>query len=712
MRTARRQDGQPAGRFTLGRAPQFVVGAILLAVLPTCRLAAQGYPKAPPPPGPLTPVAFPPFHDELLPNGVRLLVVESRKQPIVSLSLNFAAGSSYDPAGKEGLADMVAGLLTKGAGTRNAEQVADAIEGAGGSLGSVAGSDFLSVSATVLNTSLPLAFELMADAAIRPAFAAKELDLLRTQTLSGLQVALSQPATIADRQFRAALYGTHPYGRSTTSTSVRSITREDLLAFHRGRLQPTGALLVVAGAVTPAEARSLAVRAFQGWTGTPASPPTNPAPTPRAKRDIILVHRPGSVQSNILAGNLTFLPNDPRRYAAIVANQVLGGGASGRLFLILREAKSWTYGAYSEYVRRKGLGYFDASTEVRTEVTDSALRELLHQLDRIRTEPLPEKEFNDAKGSLVGQYPLTIETADQVAGAVASARLYGLPADYVQTYRVRLGAITAQEAQAAAQATIQTDRLTIVVVGDGTKIYDKIKDIAPTTIVDPEGKPLAPSDLAPKAKALELDLSALTARRDSFAVLVQGTALGYQTAALELLPDGYRYTENTSLAGFVSQLTTLEMDKSGAMRSVKQTGKVQGQDVSIDVKYQNGRATGTARTPDPATRQLKSVTLDTAIAPGTLDDNAIQALIPAFRWAPNAKWTFNVMSAGQGEIKAWTLAVSGTETITVAGKPVEAYRAELSGGASPLTLWVTTQGPHQLVKIGIAGQPVEFVRVQ
>ena len=537
-----------------------------------------------------------------------------------------------------------------------------------------------------------------------------ELDLLRTQTLSGLQVALSQPETIADRQFRAALYGTHPYGRSTTSASVRSITRDDLLAFHRDRLRPSGALLVVAGAVSPAEARRLALRAFQGWTGTPTAAPAVPAPAPRARTEIILVHRPGSVQSNIVAGNLTFTPTDPRRYAAIVANQVLGGGASGRLFLILREEKSWTYGAYSEFVRRKGTGYFDASTEVRTEVTDSALRELLHQLARIRTEPFPAQEFADAKGSLVGQYPLTIETADQVAGAVASARLYGLPADYVQTYRVKLGAITPQEAQAAAQAVIQSDRLTIVVVGDGTKVYDKIKDIAPTTILDPEGKRLTPADLAPKAAALELDLSALAARRDSFTVLVQGNPLGYQIGTLEVLPDGFRYSEKVSLGGFIDQTTTLEMDKSGMMRSVTQSGKSMGQEVAIDVKYENGRAKGTARTPDPATRQVKSVTIDTTLAPGTVDDNAVQALIPAFKWAPGAKWTFNVMSAGQGEIKPWSLAVTATESITIGGKPVEAYRAELTGGASPITLWISTARPHQLIKIGIAGQPIEFVR--
>jgi zinc protease len=689
---------------------------LLLAVLPFSPLAgtaaAQGYPKTPPPPAPLTPAAFPPFHEEVLPNGVRLLVVESRKQPIVSLSLTVPAGAFDDPPGKEGLAEIVAGLLTKGAGSRSAEEVAAAIEGTGGSLTSSAGRDFLSINATVLTTGLPLAFELMGDAVIRPAFSDKELELLRTQTLSGLQVALSQPGEIANRRFRVALYGSHPYARSSSPASVRGITREDLLAFHRERLRPQGALLVVAGAIGPAEARRLALGAFQGWTGAPAPPPKVPAPSPRNATELVLVHRPGSVQSNILVGNLTYPPNDPRLYAATVANQILGGGASSRLFLTLREAKSWTYGAYSEYVRRRGIGYFEASTEVRTEVTDSALRELLHQLERIRTEPIPADELAAAKGALVGRYPLTIETADQVAGAVTEARLYGLPRDFVQTYRVRLGAVTAAEVAEAARTTIHPDRFAIVVVGDGAKVYPRLKDIAPLTLVDVEGKALTPADLEPRASALDLDLTQLVARRDSFTVLFQGQSLGFQSGALEVTPTGFRYTEQVVLGPVVSQTTVLDMDRSGAPLAVTQTGKVQGQEVSIDVKYQNGRAVGSARTPAPPTGQLKTVVIDTALAPGTVDDNAIQALLPALRWAPNARWTFNVMSAGQGEIKAWTLAVAATETIAVGSDSVTAYRAELSGGSTPLTLWVTTQRPHQLVKIGIAGQPIEFVRVR
>lgn len=672
-------------------------------------LSAQDFPKAPPAAMPLTPAPFPPFQEAVLPNGVRLLVVENRKQPIVSLSLSFGAGHRFDPAGKEGLADMVASLLSKGAGSRTAEQVSDAIEGAGGSLGASAGPDFLTIYATVLTPSLPLAFGLVADAVIRPSFADKEVELLRTQTLSGLQVELSQPGSLADRALRRELYGSHPYGASPTPASVRGIARPDLLTFHRARLRPGGALLVLSGDVNLAVARELAAAAFKGWTGVPAPGPVFPAPSGRTKTELLLVHRPGSVQSNILVGNLTFAPADPRWYATRVANKVLGGGADSRLFLILREQKSWTYGAYSDAERRLGTGLFVANAEVRTEVTDSALGELLHQLHRINEEAVPAAELDQAKGSLVGSYPLTIQTADQVAGAVANARLLGLPADYVQTYRVRVGAVTAAAAQAAAQAAIRPDQAVIVVVGDGQKIYESIRKFAPTRIVDPEGKALTPDDLTPRVATLDLDLTALTPRRDSLAIMVQGNQLGYLRAVLAKTPGGFQYVEETHIAALVDQTTTLDMDSSAGMKHVKQVGQVQGIAAAIDVGFENGRAKGTASTPS-ADRTIKTVAIDTALAPGTLDDNAIQALLPAFRWAPGAKWTFQVLSTGQGEIRTMTLTVSGTESVIVNGAAVECYRAELTGGQQAITFLVSTAAPHRLMKLTVAGAPIEMIR--
>jgi len=691
---------------SVGRSVSLALGAAWLIPL---SLGAQEFPKSPPAPLPLTPAPFPPFQEAVLPNGVRLLVVESRKQPIVSVSLSFAAGSRHDGAGKEGLADMVAALLTKGAGDRTAEQISDAIEGAGGSIGASAGADFLTIGATVLTPRLPLAFELLADAVMRPRFAETEVELLRTQTLSGLQVQLSQPGAVADRAFRRELYGAHPYGASATPASVRAIARADLVSFHRARIQPQGALLVLAGDINLATARQLATSAFKGWTGTPAAAPAPPSPVARTAAELVLVHRPGSVQSNILVGNLTFPPADPRWYAARIANKVLGGGADSRLFLILREQKSWTYGAYSDMDRRQGIGSFVANAEVRTEVTDSALTELMTQLRRIGSEPVPAAELEAAKGALVGSYPLTIQTADQVATAVANAKLLGLPADFIPTYRLRLGAVTAEQAAAAARDAIRPDQAVIVVVGDATKVYDRIKGIAPTRIVDTEGRPLTPDDLNPKAAAIEFDLAALVPRRDSLAILVQGNQLGWLRGVLERTADGFRYVEDTRIAAIVSQTTTLDMDANAGMRHVTQSGTVQGIAAAINVAFENGRAKGNASTP-AQDGSIKTIEIDTVFAPGTLDDNAIQALLPAFKWAPAAKWTFPVLSTGQGEFRTMTLAVTGTASVAIGEGKVECYTVELTGGPAPVNFWVSTAAPHRLLKLTVAGAPIEMIR--
>ncbi len=681
--------------------------AMALAVL-AVPVQAQEFPKTPPAPGPLTPAAFPPFQETTLPNGLKILVVESHKQPVVSISLSFPAGAAYEPAGKEGLADMVASLLTKGAGDRTAEQIAATVEGAGGSLSASGGNDFLRVSATTLTPKLDLAFELLADVVMRPTFPESEIELLRTQTLSSLQVELSQPESIASRAFFKAIYGDHPYGRQATPTSVRSITRQDLVTFHGTRIAPSGSLLVLAGDINLDQARRLAIRAFRGWLGTP---PTVRRPTipNRESTELLLVHRPGSVQSNILVGNLTYGPTDERQYAATVANRILGGGTDSRLFLILREEKSWTYGAYSSLARRMDRGYFIATAEVRTEVTDSALKELLVQVNRIRSEPVSAEELEAARGALVGSYPLSTETADQVAGAVATSRLYGLPEDYVQTYRVKLGAVAAEDLRAAAESTIRPERSVMVVVGDGAKIYDGIKDIAPIRIVNAEGEPLTPADLAPKTEALDFDPALVVARRDSFAIMVQGNALGHLTSSVERTATGVRYIESTRLGGFVEQDSEILMSPDLTVQSVKQTGTVQGQATSIVVTFADGRAKGEATTPTP--EGMKTVTIDTTIAEGVIDDNLIQALLPALAWGPEAKWTFTTFSSSSGETTSLTLAVSATESVTTPSGTTEAYRAELTGAPQVSSFWVSVAAPHRLLKIAIAGTPIEMVRI-
>ena len=686
-----------------------LLAAVLLA---PASLTAQQFPTTPPTAAPLKPASFPPFQEAALPNGIRLVLVESHKQPVVSVSLSLSAGDIYDPANKEGVATMVAGLLTKGAGKRSAEEIAAAIEGVGGSLNASASEDFLTISSNVLTPDAPLAFELVSDAVIRPAFPESEVELLRTQTLSALQLEMSQPGALAARFFAKALYGTHPYGRRPTTESVRAITRADLVAFQRARLRPAGALLVVAGDMNLADARRLATQAFGSWRGLAPAPLAARAVPARARTEIILVHRPGSVQSNILVGNTTYTPTDPRynHYAATLANRVLGGGSDSRLFTILREQKSWTYGSYSQIERLRGVGYFQASAETRTEVTDSALTELLLQLRRIRNEPVSPAEFEGAKGALVGSFPLTIETASQVAGAVTTAKLLGLPADYLPTYRTRLAAVTPVQLASGARSVFRPDAAVVVVVGDATKLYDKLQKIGPVRMVSVEGKPLAASDLVVRGATLDLDMTKLVPRRDSFTILVQGNPLGFQSSVLEKTDAGWRYNETFQLATIMQGTTELLFSDKIEMKSVKADGKFQGQPMKTNVEFASGRAKGSAMTPGPTGIETKNVDAEAPV--GVLDDNALQALLPALKWASGAKWTLPVFSSGQGAVQQITMTVTGKESVTVPAGTIESYKVDVTGGQQPQTYYVSVNAPHRLVKLVTVGAPVELVLVK
>ncbi len=706
-------------RATVSRLGGWSVGVgavVLLTVQPTNRLTAQEpFPTQPPAPTPLRPAQFPPFQEVALPNGMTLLLIENHEQPSLSVGLSFRAGNAYDPPGKEGLAALVAELLTKGTPARTADQIAATIEGVGGTLSANASDDFLTVSADVLSDHAELAFELLGDVTRRATFAADELELARTRMLSALEVELSQPEAVAGRMFAKEIYGRHPYGRSTSAASFKAISRADVTGFAGRRLRPAGALLVVAGDITLAQARLLATRAFGTWRGAPPAAPPNPPAPVKQGTDIVLVHRPGSVQSNIVLGNTTFLPTDTGYFAARIATQVLGGGADSRLFLILREQKSWTYGSYASLQRRRGLGNWQATFEGRTAVTDSALAEMLRQIDRIRTEAIPDSELRATKGFLVGSFPLTIETPRQIAQVVATARLLGLAPDYVQRYRERLAAVTPARARTAARRVYGRAggrALTIVVVGDAKEIYDKLKAIAPVRLVDIDGKPMNPAALNPVGGPVAFDPTQIVARSDSFRALVQGNVFGAQVDNVQVAPDSIVFTEATTIGQFVNQRTTLVLGAADlAVRRADQTGTVQSQRAETHLTYGGGRVKGNAIVPQQSGTP-KTVTIDTTVAAGAVDDNALNLLIPALPLAEGKTFNLNVFSSGEGVTKVLTVKVAAVENLTVPAGTFEAYRLELSGMQIPVVMHVTTAAPRRLLRVAPVGAPLVFELVK
>jgi len=676
--------------------------------------AMAQYPTSPPPPAPLRPMQFPPFREARFANGLNLILVENHELPIVSVSLAMPAGARHEPAGREGLAGMVAQLLTKGTKTRTADQIAAEIEGVGGSLSASAGDDFFTVSVTVLTDQLDLGLGLLSDVLLNATFPDDEVELARKRVLSSLEVEKSQPGALGGKFFARALYGDHPYGRSASDTSIRAITREEIQGFAASWLKPRGALLVVAGDLSLTDARQQIERHLGGWTGA-APAGTVPPPPAAGPTSILLVHRPGSAQANIVVGNLALTASDPLYYPATVGNKILGGGADSRLFLILREQKGWTYGASSGLSRRREVGHFSAGTEVRTAVTDSALTELLSQLRRMRTEPVADSELVAAKGYLVGSFPLSIETPQQVAGQVSTVKLLGLPDDYLRTYRDRLAAATAAEVMAAARRVIRPDSAVIVVVGDGTAIYQNLAKIAPVRVVDIDGKPLAPEDLAPKAAGpLALDAAQLVSRRDSFQVSVQGNPFGYMTADLALSADSAAYVEETVIAaaGF-RQRTVVRLDPATfATRSVEQTGSGAGQTMEIRLVYESGRVKGRAQTPVPGAAAPKVTEVDTALAEGAIDINAFQPLVAALPLAEGASITVGAFEASENATRTLTAKVTGTQDVTVPAGTYSAFRVEVSGGSQPYVFYVSRETPRRLLKIEIVGQPLVFELVK
>jgi zinc protease len=673
-------------------------------------MAAQAFPTAPPKPARLSPVHFPPFHETTLPNGLGLVVIEHHAQPVLSVSLAWRAGTAADPAGKEGLSELVAELLSKGTETRSAEQLAQLIEGVGGSLSASAGDDFLTVTADALSDQLELVFTLVGDVTLHATFADSEVELARTRALSALALELSEPGRLAQRRFASELYGHHPYGRSPTRESYRAVTRDDVLQFARQRLRPAGALLVVAGDVTEPQVRELATRVFGAWRGTPLGTAPPPPPAARVATDIVLVHRPGSAQANIAVGNTTIGPTDPSYYPTRVAAQALGGGADARLFLILREQKGWTYGAYAALHRYRGLGYWQATAEVRTEVADSALRELLYQVDRVRTEAIPASELAAVKGFLIGSFPLTIETPSQIAGQVATVKLLGLGDDYL---RERLNAVTASEARAAAARLFRRHALTIVVVGDATKLYERLAAIAPLRLVDSDGKRLTPAELSAPATAVALDPAQLGPRTDSSQVLLEGKAVGFAVATIQPAGDSVMYAERSSLGSgtFEQQTTVVFAAADGAARRLDQIMTRQGTKVEAHLTYGAGRVRGTGFAPRPD-GSMQQFTVDTAIAPGTVDENVAPFVAAALPLAPGQTVRLAVFTPSEVASKVLTFKVRQPESVTVPAGTFQAYHVDVTGAKFPFVLYVSVAAPHRVVKQEFVGQPfvIELVK--
>lgn len=662
--------------------------------------AAAAAQQGPPAPLPLGEVEFPAFEETTLANGARLLVVPNGEVPIVTVNLVLPGGSVVDPEGREGLAGMVAQLLTQGTASRSNDEIAEEMDFLGATLGAGAASDYLSVSLGALTGNLDAALDVMADVVTNPSFPEDRLELLRTQNLSALQVSLSQAATVAARSFASEVYGEHPYGRLETPETLGALTRDDLVAFHRTWFAPGSALFVVAGDVTSQEITAKLEAAFAEWTGTAPSVPPHPAAADRAGTEVILVHKPGSVQAEVRAGHLLEVGAHPDWTALSVGNQVLGGGSSGRLFKVLREERGYTYGAYSATSRRKGQGYFQASMAVRNEVVGAALSGLFEELARMRDQLVPSGELADTKDFMVGSFPLQIETPQQVASRVMNNRLLGLPEDAIETYRGRVAALDAEEVREVFRRHVDPGKMAVVVVGDANQIRSQLAPFGPIRMLDVSGNPLDAGALAPRGRSQDLSGMGLVDEALAYEVSFQGNRVGVTLRTLVVNEDATLTFSSVAELGpqTVRQGVRVRAADLGFVSSTMAIS-AQGESMGGEIVASGGRLVGTLSSP------AGEMPVDMEAPPDVMVSDMLELAVWVADLEVGSRIEVPVANIQSGGIENVVLEVLEQTEVTVPAGTFDVFRVSVTGSESQM-LWVRVEFPHIVVRLEPGSQPV------
>jgi zinc protease len=439
---------------------------------------------------------FPAFERRTLSNGMRLVVAPVSKLPLVSITAVIDAGASVEREGQDGVAALTAQLLLEGAAGLDGAALTDRFERIGTSVDAHADWDSATVSLTVLAEQLPNALALVRDLLRAPEFPEREVARLKDERLAELLQLRAEPRALADEQFSRAVYA--PTARYATlaggnATSVRALTREAVRGFYGERYRPTTTTLVFAGDITVDGATELASALFGDWRGDVAPTIERAVDTSPDTRLVRVVAKADASQSEVRVGHAGLPRRHPDYFETTVMNAVLGGLFSSRINLNLREKHGYTYGAFSAFEWRRAAGPFVVQTAVKSDVTGASVREILYEIDRMRSEEISTDELTLATSYLDGVFPIRYETTSAIATALSNLVIHDLPERFYDDYRQRVRDVTTADVLRAAQRHLHPDRLRIVVVGDPAVITTPLTEIhgAPIETVTPDGTEVA-----------------------------------------------------------------------------------------------------------------------------------------------------------------------------------------------------------------------------
>jgi len=427
----------------------------------------------------------------VLPNGLVVLHSEKHSLPVVMVTLLVKASQLNEPQGKAGLANLTAKLLTEGTKNRKSIEISDEIEFIGASLDASAGSDYTTITLSVLKKDINKGFDLFSDILLNPVFPQEEIDR-KTELIKGfLRQREEEPSFLAGRAFKKEVFGEHPYGRliEGSAETVDSIKREDLVEFHSGYFIPNNSIFSVVGDIASEELDILIKRYLGEWKNvgggkrspTPLSRGDVPCPLAGEGKDkgifsekkktkrIVKIDK-DLTQANIILGNLGISRDNPDYYAVSVMNYILGGGGfSSRLMQYLRDEMGLAYNVQSFFSVDKEEGSFQVGIQTKNETANTAIDEILKQIDRIKKERVSDQELSDAKSYLTGSFPRRLDTNRKIADFLANVEFYNLGLDYAEKYPVYINAVTKEDVLSVAQKYIDSENYILVVVANQKK---------------------------------------------------------------------------------------------------------------------------------------------------------------------------------------------------------------------------------------------------
>lgn len=442
-------------------------------------------------------VRMPPYERVVLDNGTTLLLMERREIPLIGFYALVRGGALADAPDRPGTASLLAGLLEKGAGPRDAYEFADAVAEVGGRLSTGAGLEAIAVSGEFLSRDQALMVELLADLLRRPRLDPDELEKLRDREIDLIRAEKDGDYdALLPIYGAAAIFGEHPYARPVggSEQSLERMTHDDVVRYYQEQFGGDRLIVAVTGDFDTQELRARLEQAFGDFPPAKASLPSVPPPRRVEGRRVLLVDAPSSVQTYLLIGNVGVERNHPDRAAIDVVNTLFGGRFTSMLNAELRVRSGLTYGARSQLVRPSQPGAWQMVTFTRTEATEQATDLALEVYERFKAGELDAELLESGKRYVAGQFPMNLETATQWARQLAELELYGLDPSYVEGYGAAVAAVTSEDAaRVAAEIFPSTDDLVLVFIGAAEKIRDVVAKYGPVTEMSISEPVFAPS---------------------------------------------------------------------------------------------------------------------------------------------------------------------------------------------------------------------------